>query len=437
MASAISRLTAQLRSPKGIASGILGVGAMQAVMTGSTMLATVILARALGPEELGLFAFASSIVVLIALPVNAGLPNLVMREVARYEHGERWDLMKGILRRAHQFVGLAVLCIVLPVAGYAWYRSGGEANGFWAVLFAAIWLIPFNALSNLRAATMKGWRFAVMGNAPEMLVRRGGFFLLVLALYLAGMSSAVEAAIAQSLACACAFVVGAYLLSRVKPAELKQAQPSFDTARWAKDWLPFTFLAGVTVADLQLGTALIGSLAPEAEVGYFRVASTVASAVAIPLLVVNMVIAPHFARRHAQGDMAGLGQLARTAARIVAALAFPAALVLWLFGEPLVELVFGADFRPAVLPMLVLVSAQMINVLAGSVGQLLNMTGNQRVTAQAIGSGLVLNVLGCLWLVPQYGALGGALATAASILFWNLFMVWRLWRILGLRTTAI
>jgi ABC-type sugar transport system permease subunit len=44
---------------------------------------TVLLARLLGAEGYGIYAYALALVSLLAMPAHAGLPNLVLRETAR------------------------------------------------------------------------------------------------------------------------------------------------------------------------------------------------------------------------------------------------------------------------------------------------------------------------------------------------------------------
>ena len=73
----------------------------------------------------------------------------------------------------------------------------------------------------------------------------------------------------------------------------------------------------------------------------------------------------------------------------------------------------------------------------GSVGFVLIMTGNERLarnnTAVAAGVSLALNVL----LIPRYGALGAAIATAVSIASLNLPAAYLVKRELGILTIPL
>ena len=87
--------------------------------------------------------------------------------------------------------------------------------------------------------------------------------------------------------------------------------------------------------------------------------------------------------------------------------------------------------------LVVLAIGQFINVSTGSVGFVLIMAGNERLarnnTLLAATVSLVLNVL----LIPPLGALGAAIATAASIASLNLSAAYLVKRRLGILTIPL
>jgi O-antigen/teichoic acid export membrane protein len=65
------------------------------------------------------------------------------------------------------------------------------------------------------------------------------------------------------------------------------------------------------------------------------------------------------------------------------------------------------------------------------------MTGNERETVKGVGISTVINVVLNIALIPRYGSVGAAVATAASIVIWNLLLFRAVWVRLGIRSTAI
>ena len=54
----------------------------------------IILARALGPEGYGTYAYVFALVAIMAIPAQFGLSNLVIRETARAHVKEQWGKMR-------------------------------------------------------------------------------------------------------------------------------------------------------------------------------------------------------------------------------------------------------------------------------------------------------------------------------------------------------
>lgn len=82
--------------------GALGVGGLKLLYLPLTLITSIVLARGLGPAGYGQYSFVMAAISILALPVGAGLGQLVTREVARYHHSEEWGLFRGLLQRAHQ-----------------------------------------------------------------------------------------------------------------------------------------------------------------------------------------------------------------------------------------------------------------------------------------------------------------------------------------------
>ena len=69
--------------------------ALKAANTGLGFLTTVLLARLLGAEGYGIYAYAYALVMLLAMPAQSGLPNLIVRETARGLAEGTPDRVKG------------------------------------------------------------------------------------------------------------------------------------------------------------------------------------------------------------------------------------------------------------------------------------------------------------------------------------------------------
>jgi O-antigen/teichoic acid export membrane protein len=104
------------------------------------------------------------------------------------------------------------------------------------------------------------------------------------------------------------------------------------------------------------------------------------------------------------------------------ALALPPALFFSIVGPWFLGF-FGNDFRQGSAALQVLILGQLFGVVTGVTVNALLMTKNERPAVLACAVGILINFVLCFLLIPSWDALGAAVATAASLLVINLFLV--------------
>ena len=82
--------------------------------------------------------------------------------------------------------------------------------------------------------------------------------------------------------------------------------------------------------------------------------------------------------------------------------------------------IFGNSFKSGAFILVILALGQFINVITGSVGYLLMMSGNERLLRNNIIFIAVLNLTLNLLLIPKYGILGAAISTSVSLALQNI-----------------
>ena len=84
---------------------------------------------------------------------------------------------------------------------------------------------------------------------------------------------------------------------------------------------------------------------------------------------------------------------------------------------------FGQEFKVGVTAFIFLSFGRLISSFSGSVGNILQMTGNQNIYGFILLIGALLNVVLNYMLIPKYGINGAAIASMSSLIVWNLGMV--------------
>jgi O-antigen/teichoic acid export membrane protein len=85
---------------------------------------------------------------------------------------------------------------------------------------------------------------------------------------------------------------------------------------------------------------------------------------------------------------------------------------------------------------LILGTAQVINALSGPVAEILLMTGHQKEAARSLFLAVLLNVGLNIILVPRIGINGAAIATATSTVLWSILLIFRVRKLVGIRSFA-
>ncbi len=177
-------------------------------------------------------------------------------------------------------------------------------------------------------------------------------------------------------------------------------------------------------------TIMLGIFSTEKVVGIYNVALRVSTGVALPLAAVNTIVAPKFAEFWGTKDMKSLEKVAKQAAKLVFWTALPIFLVLVVFPKQILSL-FGNEFKQGFFVLIILSIAQLVNVCAGSVGIFLQMTGYQKFHQNVILIGAILNIVLNYFLIPRIGMAGAAIASAVSMVVWNLLFTFKVRKILG------
>lgn len=416
----------------------LGSAGIQAANRVLALALGIVLARTLGAEGYGVYAYAFAIMSLLMVAAEAGVPTLLMREVAASQAREEWGLLRGVLRRAGQFVAVAAGSVALVGLLILWAVGDRLSDTMFTTMALMLLVLPLAAGTKAIAHALMGLHKVVLGQAVNQFLRP----LLVLVLVGSGFLLWPElrqppyAMAAQLFGAAIVLAAGLFVLRRLMPSKAATAPPAYRSREWLRSALPFTLIGGAGVINNQTDIIMLGWFTGSEDVGIYRVAVQGAMLVAFSLQVANAVLGPQFSRFYAQGDMVRLQHLVTQSARVILLTALPVALVFILFGALVVSWVFGAEFTTAHWPLAILAAGQLVNAGFGSVGFLLNMTGHESIAARMLWRTAFLNIVFNAVLIPLYGMNGAAIATTISLAIWNALLFRQVRQRLGIFSTA-
>lgn len=418
-----------------LASGAVGVTAMRVAAIGLSFVTAALLARLLGSEGYGIYAYTMAWVGLLVIPANAGLPAVLTRELAAGQAVASWGMLRGLLRWSEGVV-LALSTALTLVAGLiAWVFLSHQPETLHA-LWLAFASLPFAAMMRLKQASLRGLHFVTLSQLPELIVRPVLLIMLVLLAYaLFGQQVGSLWVIGcYTFTMALMHLYSTRLLSRALPKALSEATAGFEVRRWVRSAFPFLLINGMYVMATYTDTLMLGMLRGAEEAGVYAVVSQGAQLILFVVMSISLGVEPLISKFYAEGRLEHLQRLLRENARTAFLFTLPIAAILILFGH-LFLAIFGPEFVRGRVPLIILSLGYLGTTTLGFAHHTLSMTKYERITAVGVGAGALLNVTLNALLIPPLGVTGAAVATAISLIFRHVVYAVLVRRKLRLNTT--
>lgn len=406
-----------------------------------SFLITILLARALNTAEYGSYIFALSVLTILAIPIQSGLPELIVREASAADGAGDHGRVKGILIRAFQFsLVLPILMMTIWLLIVFAFPQAFDAFPETSLISLAIFALPALALLAVIGAALRAFQVYFAGQVLGLLLSRLLNLVLLVAvvsLPFFGTLTATSAISVYILAAAGTLIVATYVLYKQKGRNWFALKARFETRKWAKGILPLSLIAGLQIIVSKTDIVMLRGLLGPSDVAIYHVASQFGNLVLIAKSGVLMVAGPRMARLYADANMPRMQVELSQAARFVFLSGLPIAVVLILFGRPLLNFAFGPEFSDAYTTMVIIAVGYLALSLFGTIDTLLKMTNRENVVLKSIAIAIVLNIALNAILIPSYGTAGAAVASAVSMLAWRCVVVWQAYRSLGLVSFAI
>lgn len=394
---------------------------IQAIYTVVTPLSMILLARFLGPDDFGDFAFSISFVIIASVFSSLGLPTVITRFGAIYFINNNWNKLKGILAFSNKRVFICSIVITLIILLLLVMDVIEVASKNY--IFIALPIIVFLALSTIRTGLLTAIEKVNLSQLPEMIIRPILFFIVILILYYAGVLDGYTAIISYTIINGIIFLIGAYLVKKYTQKHIENIEPdSKESKIWVKSAMPLFLLGSIQILGAQADIFLLGFLAESEEVGIFKSMYQISLLVIFSLIAVNAIVSPYIVRSFEEKNTKKLKQLLFVFCGINFTFALVIACPFLFFGEYFIELLYGEEFVVGVTCLQILIFGRIINSIFGISNQFLKMMGEERKATKGIFIGAVIGIILNFMLIPKYGIVGAAIASATALIIWNVYL---------------
>lgn len=387
----------------------------QVTFTVSNAVLLIVLTRyLLSPAEYGLLNVALSLVGVVAIFGNLGLPKATAKYVTEYVTRDPSQVPR-ILSRSFGY-----LFVLLVVASGAFGALAGPIArlvgqpSLAPMLLLGVGYVAFNAIYQYAVSVFQGLNRVRVCSLLRIVLSLGRVAFAVVFILLG------FGAIGAFLGYVAGFVLGGLLGVGLLYVRFYR---SFDRAtdieaglsrRLLRYSVPLTATRGANVLDKKVDIVLVGMLVGPVAASYYTLAKQIAGFTSMPAASIGFTISPTLGEQKAGDDLERAARLYETSLEYVLLLYVPATVGVVLVARPLVRLVFGAQYLPAVPVVQVFAGFIFVDAINQTTSDALDFLGRARARAIAKGVTAVGNLALNLVLIPRYGAAGAAVATVVT-----------------------
>lgn len=386
----------------------------------------VITVRYLTRHDYGGLAYAVSLVELASLAAAFGMDKTFSQFGAVYhERGNLRRVNGAVLFAGGMILGLGLILSAAFWLGHAtlsrWMSLEPDVV---SSLFLLVLLIPAGAFGSLSSAF-----FAVLGETKTVFFRRHllgpalkCLALLVAILFRGGFH---EVALAFLLAGLIQFVLDLWLMGRFARMHglldsLKADRPDYPTREFLRFSLPLLASDLAYMVQSSLVVVLLGMLSGQISAAAYRAVQPVIRLSEFPLITFGILFIPLASRLVTSQKRDELREMYLRTRTWVRVLTFPMFAGCVLLAGPVVDLLFGSEYRDSTSVMVVLSLGYYFQAALGYNQTLLKVLERMRavVITDLVGALLTLGL--CVLLIPRWQATGAAAGVSAGMILHTL-----------------
>lgn len=369
-------------------------------------------ARVLGAASWGAFSYAIGVAAFLTIFSDIGINALLTKEAARHP-----ELKHKYLATAF-FIKLALLAVFVTgvIIAFPHLTKIPEAA---ALLPIIIFVFAFDTLRDLGSALSRALEKMEIESIITIVTN---FLIVVLGfLFLAVSPTSHSLALAYALGSGLGLVSIIIVLSDYFSNLRRNFTASLIKPILTTAW-PFALLGIMGAIMLNTDIIMLGWMRSAEEIGYYSAAQKIVYLLYILPGLFASSIFPALSRFAQSAPEKARALLERSVALSLIA-ALPVALVGVIFGAPIITLLFGAAYTPAIITFQILMATILIVYPSTLIGNAVFAYDKQKTFVYIVGIAILGNVGFNLLLIPAYGIEGSAVATVLTQLITNI-IIW-------------
>jgi O-antigen/teichoic acid export membrane protein len=365
----------------------------------------ILLARFLGVEQFGIYAFAISFTTLLSTLAEFSLRQLIIRDVARNFDLAGSYFSNGLVLKSLSFlVAVALVPITTTLLGYS--------QQIQTLLYILSVGLLFHTVTNSCVALF---------NAMQQMRYSGALTIVeeicftALGLATLGLGGGLTAIVfCRVIAQAVTQFTGLFLLTkwlRVRPGPVSCAI----CKKLARDVLPFFGVSVFTTTARNIDTVLLLSMQGPVAAGIYAAGAKLVKVTSHFSRAFSDALYPALSRQAVSQERRMLRETYGHSVKWIMITVVPFVAFATVQGDDIMRTVYGQDFVQASVVFQIFAWRAALGFLAQFCGTTLYASGRQRVVFIATGTGVITSLFLYAVLIPRYSYTGAALAVLIAL----------------------
>jgi O-antigen/teichoic acid export membrane protein len=383
-----------------ILGNFLALGGAQLVTMATGVVTAVVLARALGPAVYGIIGFGVAVLSYFGLLVNMGMDVHGVREISRRpEHGNRLAGMILSTRFVFAILLYAALFAAVPLFGWSdEVRRVLLIQGIGMFGVALTLDFYYQAEQRMAVAALRQGGAAIVGA------------IAVFTLIKAPEDIYIAASVPVAVQVASALVLLLFFHATRQPQQDIEGAPA--RGQFIRRAAPVALITVLGTIYINMDIVILGYMVPEHQVGLYVAASRVAMISVVFQNLAHSAFLPALSK--AFGDDAAASSAAANHARSVSYFGGAVGGAGMLLAPAIVVILFGVSYAEAAPALTILMANVLAFHLGAAYGTPILAWRCDKPYMVILGVGAAANIILNLVLIPAYGIVGAAIATAVT-----------------------
>jgi O-antigen/teichoic acid export membrane protein len=275
--------------------------------------------------------------------------------------------------------------------------------------------LPIFTVSSMQDSTARSFDWIDLALVPGFIIHPITILTVTSTIYLTG--GTVTAATALAVACMAFWsvvLVQFVLLNRRLTDSVQPGARRYEPLHWLRTALPLFIVDGFFLMLTYVDTLILQVFVGPADVAVYYAATKTLALVNFIYYAVSAACAHRFSEYHLAGETDKLARFLADTIRWTFWPSLALATILLALGKPILAM-FGPGFSAGYPLICIMTIGLLARSSVGPAERLLNMVGQQKICAAIYGGSFAVNLALCVALVPRFGLVGAAIATATAV----------------------